>query len=422
MKQHFNKVLTISASVIGALVIGVSGDQISNLLFGTEDTEKQTVQKSAALEKNSRIDNQVLQRIELMVESINSNNEVTINNLPSCNLNSPKSKCNGTIDNDFILYIGEVLNNLANGSGLMTFKYSNQTRIGTFEEGLTNGYAIQQDDLGNVIYAGEWKNDVYHGEGALYAYNPNTSHVGQFKNGRKHGIGKYIGADGSISEGEWYKDQLHGQASISYIDGEEYDGNYLHGQRHGYGVMKFQGNDSYKGNWKNDLVHGYGEYTYEVGTISIGNFRLGVRHGKNKTVYTDGSSDECDNYYYGLDNGTCISRFSTTYHVTSNYVKGLRQGISITERSGQKEINNYKDNLLEGQQIIEFSLLGNRRVSNFSNGILEGLSIDTFADGEVHRTNYRNGRQHGDSIILFTNGAKRTCEYDEGELLTCVDE
>ena len=70
MKQHFNKVLTISASVIGALVIGVSGDQISNLLFGTEDTEKQTVQKSAALEKNSRIDNQVLQRIELMVESI----------------------------------------------------------------------------------------------------------------------------------------------------------------------------------------------------------------------------------------------------------------------------------------------------------------------------------------------------------------
>ena len=78
MKQHFNKAFTITASIIGALIIGVSGDRISNLLFGTEDTEKQTVQKTEVLAKNSRIDNQVLKRIELMVQSINSNNEEQI--------------------------------------------------------------------------------------------------------------------------------------------------------------------------------------------------------------------------------------------------------------------------------------------------------------------------------------------------------
>jgi len=422
MKQHFNKAFTITASIIGALIIGVSGDRISNLLFGTEDTEKQTVQKTEVLAKNSRIDNQVLKRIELMVQSINSNNEVAANNLPSCNQNSQKSKCNGTIDNNFILYVGEILNNLANGAGLMTFKYSKSTRAGAFKEGLSSGYAIEQNELGKVLYAGEWKNDLYHGEGALYGYNPNTSYIGQFKNGLQHGIGKSIGPEGSISEGEWHKNQLHGYGSFFFPNGEGYVGNYLHGQKHGSGFYKFQASDTYKGNFKNDLIHGYGEYTFANGEISIGNFRLGQKHGKNKTVYSNKKSTECDNYYYGLMNGECITRYTATYYVIENYVKGLKQGISITQRSGQKETGNYKDNLLHGEKILEYTLLGDIEVQNYSNGILEGQTTYTFASGIVQITNYKDGRKHGDFTISYVDGNKMTCEYDKGEQLGCVME
>ena len=62
--------------------------------------------------------------------------------------------------------------------------------------------------------------------------------MGEYK-GEGAGFGKYVNADGSYLEGEFYRGQIHGIGKYVDPSGEAYTGEFndplLRGRRHGFG-------------------------------------------------------------------------------------------------------------------------------------------------------------------------------------------
>ena len=89
------------------------------------------------------------------------------------------------------------------------------------------------------IFEGAWKNDMRHGKGTLVRH-------------------------GERIEGRWKNDNrnTNGQQIIIDDDGGEYNGWIVDGKRHGIGTYKFADGTIYQGQWFKDEIRGYGIMTY----------------------------------------------------------------------------------------------------------------------------------------------------------------
>ena len=105
------------------------------------------------------------------------------------------------------------------------------------------------------------------------------------KDGRRSGMGTMFYSDGSIYEGDWYKDMPWGKGKARSANGDVYDGEWRDDERHGRGSMSYAGNDGqeqerYEGEWADGKMHGRGKYVYEDGSVYEGMWALGKMHGK----------------------------------------------------------------------------------------------------------------------------------------------
>lgn len=116
-------------------------------------------------------------------------------------------------------------------------------------------------------YVGGVVNGHYHKKGKLI--NDLGCYDGNWEYGQKSGYGKFIGTDGIIYDGQWWKDKYHGFGTW-WSSCECYNGNWRNGVREGFGKMSYSNGDTYQGAWLNDLRHGSGRYTNSDGTIVAG--------------------------------------------------------------------------------------------------------------------------------------------------------
>ena len=78
--------------------------------------------------------------------------------------------------------------------------------------------------------------------------------------GKKHGIGKFVWADSSIYNGEFYDNNIHGNGkSIFYLNKLQYLGRY-----------QWSDGRTYFGDWKNNKMDGKGEFSWADGRKYIG--------------------------------------------------------------------------------------------------------------------------------------------------------
>ena len=425
----FNKKpVQLFLSALSVIILGLAVEHIYRTYGPTEVIpvyDDLTDDKGGRIEFDSKIpqvENQMLKEIEIMVKSIESNSSDSSNSIPLCaslsKSMSKVTKCRGKYSDELFKYVGEILNNLADGQGMMTYK-SGLTNIGEFKKGIEDGKVISKDAQGNVIYIGERKDGLRHGKGSMYIPHsfPRQSYIGQFSEDEINGYGKYDYGD-RVYEGTFFRGLRHGQGTEVYKDGStKYSGSWVYGNREGSGKLYNMG-DIYEGSFKDHVEDGYGVYTFRNGDKIMGNYKNGERQGQSTYYYQSGHQEECDNYYHGLANGNCIYRWPGGDYTKSFYVKGVLNGPQTQRLAASITTSFFKDNLLHGERIETYTN-GDIRKSYYKMGMKHGPETYMFSNGERHEMNYVDNKMDGVTRIYYVSGNIQECKYDMGKPLGC---
>ena len=120
-------------------------------------------------------------------------------------------------------------------------RLSDRKYIGQVINGLPEGNGVMYIDGGN-IYKGEFKNGKYEGKG-IYYYNEEPSkgdrYEGDFKNGKSEGKGIYYWNDGMRYEGDWKNDKREGKGIYYFNNGDRKMGDWLDGKEIGKHVILY---------------------------------------------------------------------------------------------------------------------------------------------------------------------------------------
>ena len=191
--------------------------------------------------------------------------KIDIVNITESNKIIPKKDNNKIEYENGNYYIGEDINGIPNGKGILYYKNGNIAYEGNFINGKWEGQGKYIWENGNY-YIGQFKNDLKHGKGIMYYKNGNIAYDGDFINGKFEGYGKYYWKDGDLYIGQFKNDLKHGKGIIYYKNGKiAYEGDFTNG--------KFEGN---------------GKYIDENDNYYIGQFKEGKRHGKGIEYYKNG--------------------------------------------------------------------------------------------------------------------------------------
>jgi len=139
-------------------------------------------------------------------------------------------------------YNGEILNNLPNGKGIITYTINGNSYEGEFADGkMTKGiYRFANGDS----YDGKWKDDLMNGRG-IYNYSNRDVYYGEFVNGHREGDGLY-----------------------NFSNGDVYDGKFVNGKKEGRGVYtRANGTVYHNGYWINDMA--LREAAVSVAAVSV---------------------------------------------------------------------------------------------------------------------------------------------------------
>ena len=170
--------------------------------------------------KNYSKDNYIIKTLENVINKLNyiinenkKNSELIKNDLNT--LNNKFDKLNQEMQIDYGRYIGEIVNGLPEGQGIL--------------------YA---DD--GSRYEGGWKNGKLEGKGIAYLNNGDR-YEGDWKNGLKEGKGIYYynrePYKGDRYEGEYKNNKQEGKGILYYNNGDKYEGDFKKGKQEGKGIL-----------------------------------------------------------------------------------------------------------------------------------------------------------------------------------------
>ena len=146
-------------------------------------------------------------------------------------------------------YIGQILNGLREGKGIMY--YYNGDR-----------------------YEGEYRNNNREGKGIMY-YNNGDRYEGYYKKGKKEGKGIFYYTDGSVYDGDFKKSKSEGKGIFYYNNGDRYEGEFKDGKIEGKGIIYYNNGDIYEGYFRNEEKEGKGIYYYNNGDREISDYLNG---------------------------------------------------------------------------------------------------------------------------------------------------
>ena len=132
------------------------------------------------------------------------------------------------------------------------------------------------------FYIGQILNGLRHGKGILYYKNGDIKYDGYFVKDKYEGTGKFFWKDGNFYDGQWLNGHKHGKGIEYYKNGKiKYDGDFVNDRAEGNGEYIWEDGNSYIGQWLNGLKHGKGILFDKNGEIEYeGNFVNGQRNGK----------------------------------------------------------------------------------------------------------------------------------------------
>ena len=335
--------------------------------------------------------------------------------LPICK-NQDMSECFGEIIyDDSSIYLGEIINDQANGFGV--YIQNNISTWGSWTNDSLNGYGYQTDNADRVIYRGEFRESVKHGLGESYGYDPFFYYSGAYLNGYMSGKGLWIETE-FIYEGEMLDDNFSGYGE--YFDNAlvEYNGSFKYGKFHGRGSWKRPGVGVYEGDFKFGLSEGTGTMTYVSGDTYEGSWYRDRRHGLGKYTFADGLSYS-GNYSFNLLDDKQAEVTGTDVTCRSGYQLDRQHGYEECYYvSGTYEKTYYENGLPHG--LMEWSdTTGTIRYRTYSYGLEDGPAKDVFPDNTTYEYNYKNGRVVGERIEMKNNILISVCNYDDEKVSNC---
>ncbi|TNV74185.1 hypothetical protein FGO68_gene16424 [Halteria grandinella] len=151
------------------------------------------------------------------------------------------------------------------------------------------------------IYQGEWYRDHATGFGKMLHGDSGDIYIGQWLNDMAHGRGTYYHANsGAVYEGEWISDKQHGYGCERWPDGTEYTGSFQNGKKNGRGKMTFcepvtRELQSYEGDFVENQIQGFGILTYHQSSKKLsyeGQWVANQKHGQGVLMYKNGQRFE----------------------------------------------------------------------------------------------------------------------------------
>ena len=230
-----------------------------------------------------------------------------------------KKKNNGKYENgkfiweDDKYYLGQLINNLPNGKGIIYYSNGNimyegdfingkfegngkcifkngQYYIGQWKNGLRNGKGILYYKSGNIMYEGDFANDSAEGNG-ICMLEDGEYYIGKMKKVLRNGKGIEYYSNGNIRyEGDFVNGKYEGNGKYIMRNGEYYIGQWKNGLKNGKGIIYYKnGNIMYKGDLVNDKYEGNGKNIWEDGEYYIGQWKNGLKNGKGILYYKNGN-------------------------------------------------------------------------------------------------------------------------------------
>ena len=148
-------------------------------------------------------------------------------------------------------------------------RLSDRKYIGQVINGLPEGNGVMYLDCGNK-YKGEFKNGKYDGNG-IYYFNEDPDkgdlYEGEFKNGKRNGKGIYYFNNGDKYEGDWKNDKREGKGIFYCNNGDIYEGDFKNDKLEGKAIYYWNNGDREMGDWKNDEGIGKHAKLYKNGNI-----------------------------------------------------------------------------------------------------------------------------------------------------------
>ncbi|CAN0081679.1 unnamed protein product, partial [Ectocarpus sp. 12 AP-2014] len=98
------------------------------------------------------------------------------------------------------------------------------------------------------------------------------------------GVYRLTSPGGEVYEGDLLDEKRHGVGEYRYADGTVYSGEWHRGQRQGFGTLISPTGAVYEGEFDHDLIHGEGLWSWTDGSSYAGQTKHGVREGKGLYV------------------------------------------------------------------------------------------------------------------------------------------
>jgi len=270
-------------------------------------------------------------------------------------------------------YIGEVVNNEANGKGIQTDQ-NGYTYEGDFKNNNKHGFIIKKNLTGSIIFEGYYLNDKKNGKGRLYSIQNNLLYDGNYLNDKKDGEGKLYEYGKLIFDGFWSMDQkirgtiyewkklltyigeldndiASGNGKIYKDDKLIYSGDFVNNSFHGFGELYTMNNSKFKKN----LIFNI-EKNFEGSIKYVGEFKNGQPDGKGIIYYKDEIRQEGE-FIKGSLNGMTTSYNKDNQKINyGNYTNNCRDGIFEIYDKDSNVINyfTYKLNKLVNNSEINF--------------------------------------------------------------------
>ena len=118
----------------------------------------------------------------------------------------------------------------------------------------------------NGRYVGQVVNDKAEGKGIYYCKNGNR-YEGDFKNDKREGKGIYYFKSGDRYEGDFKNDKIEGKGIYYYNNGDRHEGDYKDDKREGEGIMYYNSGNRRMGDYSNDEPIGKHIILTKIGNV-----------------------------------------------------------------------------------------------------------------------------------------------------------
>jgi S1-C subfamily serine protease/antitoxin component YwqK of YwqJK toxin-antitoxin module len=230
-----------------------------------------------------------------------------------------------------------------------------------------------------------------------------STYEGEYEKGIRHGTGKFIAKDGTVSSGHFIQGQLMGLGTQIDLEGNKYEGNFFHYQKHGWGKMVWPDGTIYEGFWVSNRLN-TGKIILKNGEVLYcQNHQLVKKIKESKNNYHPETGVKVTEYFDANMN-RCTQKKAAYYR-------------EVTYETQNKPRGTVKDYYITGELVAEFSAIY-LDYQDEGRNFLHGVKTVYYRNGRVKSTRRMvNNLLDGKRLTYFENGKKYKEEnFSQGEL------